>query len=804
MADIFLSYARIDRDKVRGLVPILEAQGWSVFWDATIEPGQRWDKLIATELEAARCVVVVWTQASVLSDWVKDEATRGREREVLVPISLDGTRPPLGFRHVQNESIGDWSSPATEPALQRFLAGVRRIVGTEPKSPSVALVPADNDTADLHETFRFQPNSDGTFTVDYITECGDSFASTYSMAYLIATQAVKGQAQVIEPGTMLVLGVNSPSRAPSLAQYEQALITPYARAYTTHAKSRRVLFGVPGFHQSAAAMAHFDELFCSARSRATRGLGLSFGGWDTHQHHRYFAVPLPHRWWIWGVDVRYGEPLETEQFNYFSIAAEQMTVDDRIIICGPPDNWLSCEFDGWREQQNLQRIIAIAEAASARVVALITGGRREYVHSLLEGTSVHHFEIGGGRSFVYPTHLHKPTVPIRWDPPPVANFAQTAPSSSQQPQNWNRRRTYEEEHHFWFLSRRTGSLTEDARLGAARALYWVENPPQPEFTGASATGPVRVAKPRAFFPSRSRSAILALKNLMFPWSNFSYSLTWGFIYWFITWQFQTLVSRYQISSGKIDSLGIETTLGSVLPFMPLYLTQAMITSIEFTTVLVLLFAFLVGYVATDSAPGMMRVIQKILVGAAHFFAHLVLMFTLSLLVVSLNNQLAVPIEKALDTIYQERSEQAPIVRDVIQEGLEPLQHRQAEPSNQAARQSPTRELIGFVAYPVAMIGFGSLVSGLIWGVYLTVTALCGRCFAEKAFAMLRLKGYRTFVRLRFAPDQLTIYPLGLKLAPAPKRWRKSSEYGAPTELLPKLPLTAELIEHPIAIRHQEG
>jgi hypothetical protein len=298
--------------------------------------------------------------------------------------------------------------------------------------------------------------------------------------------------------------------------------------------------------------------------------------------------------------------------------------------------------------------------------------------------------------------------------------------------------------------------------------------------------------------------ILALKNLMFPWSNFSYSLIWGVIYWFITWQFQNLVSQYGISSGKIDALGVATTLGSVLPFMPLYLTQAMIASIQFTTMLGLLFAGLVGYVASDFAPGIRRVTQKFLVGAVHFFAHLAMMFTLSLLVVSLNNQMAAPIEKALDTIYQERSELAPIVRDVIQEGLEPLQHRQAERSDQRAGPHPVRELVLFLSYPFAMIGFGALGSALIWGVYLTVTALCGRCFAEKAFAMLRLKGYRTFVRLRFAPDQVTIYPLGLKLAPAAKRWRKSSEYGATTELLPKHALTAELIERPITIRHQEG
>src|SRR5262249_45362033 len=129
VADIFVSYARVDRDKVRGLIPILESQGWSVFWDPAIEPGQRWDNLIAGELEGARCVVAIWSQASVLSSWVKDEATRGREREVLIPVSIDGARAPLGFRHIQMEQIDDWAAVRNATGLQRFLAAIRRTIG---------------------------------------------------------------------------------------------------------------------------------------------------------------------------------------------------------------------------------------------------------------------------------------------------------------------------------------------------------------------------------------------------------------------------------------------------------------------------------------------------------------------------------------------------------------------------------------------------------------------------------------------------------------------------------------------------
>ena len=137
------------------------------------------------------------------------------------------------------------------------------------------------------------------------------------------------------------------------------------------------------------------------------------------------------------------------------------------------------------------------------------------------------------------------------------------------------------------------------------------------------------------------------------------------------------MTQYNISSGKIDGLGITTSLWSVLPFLPLYLVSAIITSISLALMLGGLYATLVWYVDAVERPKIRRVLTKFLVGTTHFLAHVTAMFTLSLLVVSLNNQMARPIEKHLDALYKGRGEQAPIVRDVIQEGLEPLQRKQA-------------------------------------------------------------------------------------------------------------------------------
>jgi len=74
MADIFVSYARHDKALVAPLVAALEREGYSVWWDPAIAPGQEFDRQIVAELDAARAVIVVWTPVSVDSRWVRGEA----------------------------------------------------------------------------------------------------------------------------------------------------------------------------------------------------------------------------------------------------------------------------------------------------------------------------------------------------------------------------------------------------------------------------------------------------------------------------------------------------------------------------------------------------------------------------------------------------------------------------------------------------------------------------------------------------------------------------------------------------------
>jgi len=98
---VFLSYSRDDQKRALPIIKLLEAAGFSVWWDGLIEGGARFSRTTEDALEHATAIVVLWSATSNNSHWVQDEATRGRDRKCLVPLSIDGSEPPLGFRQFQ-------------------------------------------------------------------------------------------------------------------------------------------------------------------------------------------------------------------------------------------------------------------------------------------------------------------------------------------------------------------------------------------------------------------------------------------------------------------------------------------------------------------------------------------------------------------------------------------------------------------------------------------------------------------------------------------------------------------------------
>jgi hypothetical protein len=129
---IFLSYASGDREKAKFVASALEQFGWSVWWDTRINAGEVFDEVIEQALDQAQCCVVLWSQNSVQSRWVRSEATHALERGVLVPASLDRTRIPLEFMLVQTADLAEWTGRLPSPIFDKLVGGIRNVIGRSP------------------------------------------------------------------------------------------------------------------------------------------------------------------------------------------------------------------------------------------------------------------------------------------------------------------------------------------------------------------------------------------------------------------------------------------------------------------------------------------------------------------------------------------------------------------------------------------------------------------------------------------------------------------------------------------------
>lgn len=135
MRDVFISYARSDRDHAAALASSLEASGVSVWWDREIPPGRTFDEVIEEALTVARCVLVLWSENSIQSRWVRAEASAAAERGILVPVLVEAAEPPLEFRNIQAADLTAWHGDAANPELQKLLATVSAMVGKGAVSP---------------------------------------------------------------------------------------------------------------------------------------------------------------------------------------------------------------------------------------------------------------------------------------------------------------------------------------------------------------------------------------------------------------------------------------------------------------------------------------------------------------------------------------------------------------------------------------------------------------------------------------------------------------------------------------------
>jgi hypothetical protein len=137
-ARVFLSYARRDRAFALTLARVLEAREFVVWWDRSIKPGTSYQRTIESELQSADWVVVLWSQTSVESDWVIDEAARAQEGGKLIPVLVEPVSPPLGFGRLQAIDLSRWNGDGSHPGfldLERHMSSASGPAAPVPGAP---------------------------------------------------------------------------------------------------------------------------------------------------------------------------------------------------------------------------------------------------------------------------------------------------------------------------------------------------------------------------------------------------------------------------------------------------------------------------------------------------------------------------------------------------------------------------------------------------------------------------------------------------------------------------------------------
>ncbi|GAA4911717.1 hypothetical protein GCM10023223_32890 [Stackebrandtia albiflava] len=262
-------------------------------------------------------------------------------------------------------------------------------------------------------------HSDGDeLWLDYVADIGDGFDATYSVAYLasqpelrpsgpperhgLTTRPTPGPETGLPRGDILVMGGDQVYPAANWRDYENRCKGPYQAALPA---GGGWLYAVSGNHDWFDGLTSFLRVFCAERD---------IGGRTTRQRRSYWAVRLPHRWWLIGIDAQFDAYLDGPQLQYFTEALAEMEPGDPVILCVPRPSWVWTEADPRAYDRIDYFIRMFIKPKGGKVPLILTGDRHHYAHYQEIGGPRHLVTAGGGGAYLSATH----TLPEILEAPP--------------------------------------------------------------------------------------------------------------------------------------------------------------------------------------------------------------------------------------------------------------------------------------------------------------------------------------------------------------------------------------------------
>lgn len=244
--------------------------------------------------------------------------------------------------------------------------------------------------------------------IDYTSDLGSGFNSTYSVAYLLGREDLRvedrsGQTHILNRGNILVMGGDEVYPTATPEEYKNRLVGPYrsSLSYVPQEEDPPTLFTIPGNHDWYDGLSSFLKLFCQQRW---------IGGWQTRQFRSYFAAQLPHNWWLWGLDIQLSADIDKPQIDYFDEMYRLANNGDRIILCTADPAWVYQEYQpDDKPYQNLKFFQERYTKKSEKKMTFhltLTGDMHHYTSfkNLDSEDPDWRITAGGGGAFTHPTH----------------------------------------------------------------------------------------------------------------------------------------------------------------------------------------------------------------------------------------------------------------------------------------------------------------------------------------------------------------------------------------------------------------
>jgi TolB-like protein len=133
--DVFLSYNREDSGRAKHFADAFAADGLDVWWDVALRSGEAYDEVTEAALRNAKAVVVLWSPRSVVSRWVRAEATLAERNKTFLPVMIEPCERPIMFELTQTADLCGWTGDAADRTWQTFLGHLHDFVGKERAAP---------------------------------------------------------------------------------------------------------------------------------------------------------------------------------------------------------------------------------------------------------------------------------------------------------------------------------------------------------------------------------------------------------------------------------------------------------------------------------------------------------------------------------------------------------------------------------------------------------------------------------------------------------------------------------------------